>query len=87
MSPERTCIGCRARAAQADLLRCINDRAGVRVSRSGAGRGAWVHPRMACLDLADRRQAWGRALRMTGSLDVSAVRSVVEVLEAASSTV
>jgi predicted RNA-binding protein YlxR (DUF448 family) len=38
------------------------------------GRGAWVHPTPDCLDLAERRRAFARALRVPGPLDVAAVR-------------
>jgi uncharacterized protein len=37
------------------------------------GRGAWLHPVQACLDAAIRRRAFGRALRITGSPDITAV--------------
>jgi uncharacterized protein len=38
------------------------------------GRGAHVHPTTACLDLAERRRAFPRALRVPGPLDLTAVR-------------
>jgi predicted RNA-binding protein YlxR (DUF448 family) len=41
------------------------------------GRGAWVHPTPECLDLAERRRAFARALRVPGPLDVAAVRSEI----------
>jgi predicted RNA-binding protein YlxR (DUF448 family) len=37
------------------------------------GRGAWLHPDQQCLREAIRRRAFGRALRITGSPDTSAV--------------
>jgi predicted RNA-binding protein YlxR (DUF448 family) len=37
------------------------------------GRGAWVHPDPDCVTLAQRRRAFGRALRVTGLIDSSAV--------------
>lgn len=37
------------------------------------GRGAWVHPRPDCLELAVRRKAFGRALRLQAAVDVTAV--------------
>jgi hypothetical protein len=43
-----------------------------------AGRGAWLHPDPACLDLAVRRRALTRALRAEVSPDVSAVRAELE---------
>ena len=42
------------------------------------GRGAWVHPTTACLELAVRRRAVPRALRVTAPIDLSEVRRVVE---------
>jgi predicted RNA-binding protein YlxR (DUF448 family) len=43
-----------------------------------AGRGAWLHPDPACLDLAVRRRALTRALRAEVSPDVTAVRVELE---------
>ncbi|MGE2730481.1 YlxR family protein [Mycolicibacterium vaccae] len=37
------------------------------------GRGAWLHPDPQCLHAAIRRRAFGRALRITGSPDITAV--------------
>lgn len=39
------------------------------------GRGAHVHPVPACLDRAQRRRSFGRALRLTAPVDVEAVRA------------
>ena len=47
------------------------------------GRGAHLHPDLDCLELAVRRRAFARALRLPGPLDVSVLR---EFLEAASTT-
>ncbi|MBA2456753.1 MAG: YlxR family protein [Nocardioidaceae bacterium] len=44
---------------------------------SAGGRGAHLHPRLECLDLAVRRKAFGRALRMQGAMDDSALRTHV----------
>ncbi|MFE9651183.1 YlxR family protein [Streptomyces sp. NPDC006365] len=78
--PERTCVGCRERAAKDDLLRivavgdaCVPDHRGTL-----PGRGAYVHPALVCLDLAVRRRAFPRALRAQGTLDTEALRQVVE---------
>ncbi|MCD1573096.1 MULTISPECIES: YlxR family protein [Agromyces] len=77
MEPVRTCIACRARAPRSSLLRVVlqdshlvADAAAVR-----PGRGAWLHPTRECFLLADRRRAFGRALRFTGSLDTSDVQN------------
>jgi len=42
------------------------------------GRGAWLHPDPACLDLAVRRRALTRALRAEVAPDVAAVRVELE---------
>ncbi|MET9910772.1 YlxR family protein [Streptomyces sp. NPDC006476] len=78
--PERTCVGCRERAAKTDLLRivaikdaCVPDPRGTL-----PGRGAYVHPVSVCLDQAVRRRAFTRALRAPGALDIKALRQYVE---------
>jgi predicted RNA-binding protein YlxR (DUF448 family) len=40
------------------------------------GRGAWVHPSVSCIELASKRKAFGRALKVTGALDVERVLTV-----------
>ena len=69
-TPVRTCVGCRERVAKSNLLRVVAEIAAdppsapvvvpdVRARR--AGRGASLHPTLACLDLAERRKAFARA--------------------------
>ncbi|KJY22884.1 YlxR family protein [Streptomyces virginiae] len=77
--PERTCVGCRERAAKSDLLRivaiedeCVPDPRGTL-----PGRGAYVHPAVVCLDQAVRRRAFPRALRSAGALDTANLRKAV----------
>ncbi|WP_460607356.1 YlxR family protein [Jatrophihabitans fulvus] len=41
------------------------------------GRGAWLHPTPACVDLAVRRRAFGRALRVPGRIDPAPVGEYV----------
>ncbi|MEV0946320.1 YlxR family protein [Rhodococcus sp. NPDC049939] len=79
-SPVRTCIGCRERALAVDLLRVVVSESGPKghvlapdPRRRLPGRGAWLHPNQACLSLAERRRAFGRALRLSGSVDTSVV--------------
>ena len=43
------------------------------------GRGAHLHPVLGCLERAERRRAFGRALRIDGPVDITAVRRWVEV--------
>ncbi|MBT2543857.1 YlxR family protein [Streptomyces sp. ISL-44] len=77
--PERTCVGCRERAAKSDLLRivaiedeCVPDPRGTL-----PGRGAYVHPAVVCLDQAVRRRAFPRALRSAGVLDTTELRNAL----------
>jgi predicted RNA-binding protein YlxR (DUF448 family) len=71
----RTCVGCRQRASAAELLRVVSVEHGAQFrlvpdpGRRLPGRGAHVHPRPACVAIAERRRAFGRALRVTGVLD------------------
>jgi uncharacterized protein len=65
--PIRTCVGCRARAPKADLLRVAAGREAVSVdpqARAG-GRGAYVHRDAACLEAGGRPGVLGKALRRT----------------------
>ena len=80
--PVRTCVGCRERAARADLLRVVvvEDRLVPDPRRRLPGRGASVHPDPHCVDLAVRRRAFPRALRLPGPLD--ATELVVAVQDA-----
>ena len=61
--PIRTCVGCRQRRPQRDLVRCVLDADGmVRVDRHGPGRGAWLCG-IDCLVAARRRGGFERAFR------------------------
>ncbi|MGC5168447.1 YlxR family protein [Luteimicrobium sp. DT211] len=93
-APVRTCVGCRSRDLRSDLVRLVartdDDTAGaasaavlvVDVGRSLPGRGAWLHPRMRCLELAERRHAFTRALRLRSAPDASDVRRFLVALGA-----
>ncbi|AZM57931.1 DUF448 domain-containing protein [Streptomyces sp. WAC 01529] len=80
--PERTCVGCRERAAKSELLRIVAKEGACAPDPSGTlpGRGAYVHPALVCLDLAVRRRAFPRAFRAQGPLDTEALRRVVETV-------
>jgi predicted RNA-binding protein YlxR (DUF448 family) len=78
-APVRTCVGCRTRAPAAELLRVVAQD-GVAVpdpSRRYPGRGAHLHRAAACLELAERRRALPRALRVPGPLDLTALRAEI----------
>lgn len=74
----RTCIGCRERSSPEGLLRvvlvdgtAVPDPQAIR-----PGRGAWLHP--GCLEAAERRKAFTRALRASGAPDLTVLRATVE---------
>jgi predicted RNA-binding protein YlxR (DUF448 family) len=61
--PIRTCVGCRERRPQHDLVRCALGADGlVHVDRYGAGRGAWLCG-VGCVAEARRRGGFDRAFR------------------------
>lgn len=76
--PIRTCIGCRAKHAQARLLRFARRADGQvvpgNVTRDLSGRSAYTCPRRACLEQASKRRAFTRAFatreRRVSVLDV-----------------
>jgi predicted RNA-binding protein YlxR (DUF448 family) len=74
------CVGCRERTDKHELLRLVCA-AGGRVepdlSQTRPGRGAYLHRSSACLDLAVRRRALGRALRA----DVDTLAAAVAIRE------
>ncbi|WP_405684150.1 YlxR family protein [Streptomyces sp. NBC_00057] len=78
--PERTCVGCRERAAKSELLRIVADGDACLPDPRGTlpGRGAYVHPVSVCLDLAVRRRALPRAFKAKGPFDPAAVQRFVE---------
>jgi hypothetical protein len=45
--------------------------------RRAPGRGAHLHPTPACLALAERRRAFGRALRVTGVCDTGPLTEAI----------
>ncbi|WP_131787398.1 YlxR family protein [Protofrankia symbiont of Coriaria ruscifolia] len=75
--PVRTCVGCRARVARSDLMRTVAVDGELRPDdrRCMPGRGAHLHPDLVCLDLAERRKAFLRALRVAGPLGLEHVRA------------
>ena len=84
-APVRTCVGCRKREPATELLRIVvrvDQPPGARLvpdpRRRLSGRGAWLHPDPNCLSSAERRRAFGRALRVSGQLDTSDLQHFLE---------
>jgi predicted RNA-binding protein YlxR (DUF448 family) len=68
--PVRTCIGCGERAAKPDLVRVVaaGDELVPDAVMRLPGRGAYLHRSLACLERAQRRKAFARALRLPAAL-------------------
>ncbi len=85
-------MGCRAKGSKSTLLRVVaaegsytghpsdGDTVVLVPDPAGRlpGRGAHVHLDLRCVDLAEKRRAFPRALRLGGPLDVAPVRQHVQ---------
>jgi uncharacterized protein len=80
-APVRTCIGCGARAARSDLIRVVA--AGDEIVPDATfrlpGRGAYLHPSLACWEQAQRRKAFPRALRLSAPLPTAKLAEYLTV--------
>jgi uncharacterized protein len=74
------CVGCRESVDKTDLLRVVAADGMISPDPRSRhpGRGAYLHPDLGCLDAADRRRAFPRALRVPGPLDLSDLRTYLE---------
>lgn len=74
MTPQRTCVGCRAVVDQAEVSRFVlaEGRLLPDPDHRQPGRGAWLHPRRDCLELAIKRGGFARSFRR--SVDASALQ-------------
>ncbi|WJZ05171.1 hypothetical protein CFREN_05985 [Corynebacterium freneyi] len=85
---ERTCIATRTKLPEGRLLRMVARRDGdaTRVvpdpRRRMSGRGAWITPTLDAWAVADKRRAFGRALKVSANADANPVREYLETLEA-----
>ena len=82
IEPERTCVGCRQRAPQRELLRVVRRPSGGAAadpSGKAPGRGAYVHRNQACVAQAMERGGMGRALKVSLSpADLATLRTEIE---------
>jgi predicted RNA-binding protein YlxR (DUF448 family) len=75
-TPERSCVGCRRRRGQDELVRLVAAQGRVVRARPGApGRSAYLCPDQKCLEAAEKKRAFARAFRGPVTLDPS-VRDV-----------
>lgn len=85
--PVRTCVGCRTRTAKSELLRVVvgsdaHGQSAVCPDPLGTapGRGAHLHPTPGCYELAVRRRAFFRALRLREGLASTPVGDYLDSL-------
>jgi uncharacterized protein len=81
VEPVRSCIGCGSRAAKSELIRVVaaGDEIVPDVAFRLPGRGAYLHPSLACLERAQRRKAFPRALRLSAALPTDKVAEYLTV--------
>ncbi len=74
--PVRTCVACRTSGGKRGLLRLVRlpEGAGVALDLTGkqSGRGAYICPTVACIELALKRKAIERSLKVTLSEELQA---------------
>ena len=81
-APERTCVGCRTRRPQADLVRLVSrDGAVVPAGPGAQGRGAYLCPDEECLAAAQKKRAFPRAFRAAAALQGEAQEAITEIIE------
>jgi uncharacterized protein len=69
----RTCVACRLEAGKGAMVRIVRQPdGGVAVDRTGhaAGRGAYLHADVACIEIARKRKALERALKTPVTTDI-----------------
>jgi predicted RNA-binding protein YlxR (DUF448 family) len=83
MKPVRTCVGCRQRTSQTELLRvvCVDFRIEPDAKGVLLGRGAWVHPSSNCTKTAIERRAFARAFRVSVQLETAGLITFIEQAE------
>lgn len=87
-APKRTCVGCRKQDEQYKLLRVVGAASVSGLTgaalltpdprRRELGRGAYVHPLLACMQIAEQRKAFARALRVGNNADPTAVMQWID---------
>jgi hypothetical protein len=71
--PIRTCVGCRQREPQTKLIRVVlsDNQVILDLTQTAAGRGAYLHQDLECINLAVTRKVLNRALKAPSNLDVT----------------
>nr|WP_120491476.1 YlxR family protein [Corynebacterium lactis] len=86
-APIRTCIATKQRCADSQLLRVVAGHTHDGVTsvvpdpgRRMPGRGAWITPTLTAWEIAHKRRAFGRALKVSAHVDANPVKRYIEEL-------
>ncbi|WP_268793411.1 MULTISPECIES: YlxR family protein [Sanguibacter] len=91
----RTCVGCRQRDAQSQMIRFVMSRGDEDGASPGVvadprqvrpGRGAWLHDDAGCAERAIARKAFQRALRVPHDITINGLTIAAGPLSSASTT-
>ena len=84
MEQVRTCVGCRQRETRKSLIRLVlvDTKITIDSDKKLPGRGAWLHAKTDCLQLALNRKAFGRALKQQFTADEQVLTTAIEQAEA-----
>lgn len=88
----RTCIATRTRKPEGQLLRMVAhlEEGAPRIlpdpRRRLPGRGAWITPTLDAWAAAEKRRAFGRALKVSANADANPVREYLESLAASTAS-
>ncbi|MDJ1369852.1 YlxR family protein [Gulosibacter molinativorax] len=87
MGQVRTCISCRSLAPRSELTRIVVVEGKLLVDREASqpGRGAWLHPKLECVNNALERRAFRRALRIRDADDTDVRKYAALLAEAPAS--
>ncbi|MGO8684734.1 MAG: YlxR family protein [Thermoleophilia bacterium] len=78
--PERTCVGCRQRHPQDELVRFVATNGHLRLAgEASPGRGAYVCVDQACFTKAQARRAFSHALHQSIEIDSSVGEAFAQV--------
>lgn len=69
--PQRTCVGCRKVEGKRQLIRLVRTPTGtVEIDETGkrSGRGAYLHARRSCWEIALQKRRLEHALKLRGTL-------------------
>ncbi|MFT0761718.1 YlxR family protein [Actinomyces sp. F1_1611] len=81
-TPTRTCVGCGEKAPQSELLRLVRQDGQIILDpvRRLGGRGAWVHPRAACVRLGLTPGRVARSFRQSNLRTEAALAAALELV-------